>query len=183
MSVANLDGRAVLITDAGAVDVATATGGELGPAPQSVFDGWDDFVAAAASIDGTAAVPYDSEQLGPPSPTPRQVFAIGLNYRAHAEESGQPLPEMPATFTKFPSCLNGPYGAIELPADTVDWEVELVVVIGREAVDVDLADAWHTSPASLLARISPSARRRWRPGASSASASRSARSPRRGPGS
>jgi PPOX class probable F420-dependent enzyme len=52
------------------------------------------------------------------------------------------LPAMPATFTKFPSSLNGPFGDVALPADTVDWEVELVVVIGAEAHRVAAADAW-----------------------------------------
>jgi 2-keto-4-pentenoate hydratase/2-oxohepta-3-ene-1,7-dioic acid hydratase in catechol pathway len=141
VKLANLDGRAVIVSDDGAIDVAAASNDAFGPSLPSIYDRWDDFVAAAGSF----AIPparYDAAQLGPPSPTPRQVFAIGLNYRAHAEETGQAPPEMPATFTKFPSALNGPYGDVVLPADTVDWEVELVVVIGREATDVDRADAW-----------------------------------------
>jgi 2-keto-4-pentenoate hydratase/2-oxohepta-3-ene-1,7-dioic acid hydratase in catechol pathway len=141
MKLANLGGRAVLVTDAGAIDIAEATAGEFGPSPQVVFDRWEAFVPAAAGIDAEP-VDYAPERLGPPSPTPRQVFAIGLNYKAHAEETGQQVPEIPATFTKFPSALNGPYGTIELPAGTVDWEVELVVVIGREAADVERARAW-----------------------------------------
>lgn len=143
MKIANLDGRAVLITATGAIDIFEATAGEFGPSLHSIFDRWEQFVPAAAGIEADA-IPYEDERLGPPSPTPRQVFAIGLNYRAHAEESNQQLPSMPATFTKFPSALNGPFHPIELPgvADTVDWEVELVVVIGRVAADVDRADAW-----------------------------------------
>ena len=69
-------------------------------------------------------------KLGCPVPTPRQVFAIGLNYRSHAEESGMALPTVPATFTKFPASLSGPFADIEIVGDTVDWEVELVAVIG-----------------------------------------------------
>jgi 2-keto-4-pentenoate hydratase/2-oxohepta-3-ene-1,7-dioic acid hydratase in catechol pathway len=62
------------------------------------------------------------------------VFGIGLNYRDHAAESGLPVPTgEPPVFTKFPSCITGPYGDIELPEGHVDWEVELVAVIGRRA--------------------------------------------------
>ena len=49
---------------------------------------------------------------------------------------------MPATFTKFPACLAGPYDDVTLSGDTVDWEVELVVVIGRRADRVAEADGW-----------------------------------------
>ena len=75
-------------------------------------------------------------------PAPRQVFAIGLNYRTHAEESGMQVPGVPATFTKFPACLNGPFDDVELSAATVDWEVELVAVIGRRADRVAEVDGW-----------------------------------------
>ena len=83
-----------------------------------------------------------SDGPGCPSPSPRQVFGIGLNYRSHAEETGLQVPEIPAVFTKFPACLAGPDSTVELPADTVDWEVELVVVIGRRADRVAESEAW-----------------------------------------
>jgi 2-keto-4-pentenoate hydratase/2-oxohepta-3-ene-1,7-dioic acid hydratase in catechol pathway len=70
------------------------------------------------------------------------VFGIGLNYRAHAAESGIPLPDRPATFTKFPTCIVGPRADVGLPSAAVDWEVELVVVIGARAHRVTEADAW-----------------------------------------
>jgi 2,4-diketo-3-deoxy-L-fuconate hydrolase len=80
--------------------------------------------------------------LGAPSPEPRQVFAIGLNYLDHVAEAGLAVPEEPAVFTKYVSSFTGPYAEVELPPDTVDWEVELVVVIGRIARRVAAADAW-----------------------------------------
>jgi 2-keto-4-pentenoate hydratase/2-oxohepta-3-ene-1,7-dioic acid hydratase in catechol pathway len=70
------------------------------------------------------------------------VFAIGLNYRGHAEESGMDLPSVPATFTKFPASLSGPFDDVEIVGGTVDWEVELVAVIGTRADRVAEADAW-----------------------------------------
>jgi len=72
-------------------------------------------------------------RLGPCVPRPQQVFGIGLNYRDHAAEAGLDIPETPMVFTKFPSCLTGPYCEIALTSDRVDWEVELVVVMGRQA--------------------------------------------------
>ena len=71
------------------------------------------------------------------------MFGIGLNYRDHAAESGLPVPDgEPPVFTKFPSCITGPHGDIELPpGGHVDWEVELVAVIGRRAHRVPAARA------------------------------------------
>jgi 2-keto-4-pentenoate hydratase/2-oxohepta-3-ene-1,7-dioic acid hydratase in catechol pathway len=72
------------------------------------------------------------------------VLAIGLNYAEHAAESGFAVPEEPTVmFTKWPSCLTGPVTEVELPAGGhTDWEVELVVVIGRRAFRIGAADAW-----------------------------------------
>jgi 2-keto-4-pentenoate hydratase/2-oxohepta-3-ene-1,7-dioic acid hydratase in catechol pathway len=70
------------------------------------------------------------------------VFAIGLNYRSHAEESGMDVPSIPATFTKFPASLAGPFDDVEVAGATVDWEVELVAVIGARADRVAEADGW-----------------------------------------
>jgi 2-keto-4-pentenoate hydratase/2-oxohepta-3-ene-1,7-dioic acid hydratase in catechol pathway len=70
------------------------------------------------------------------------VFAIALNYREHAREAGRELPTMPGVFTKFPTCLVGPRATVHLPTETVDWEVELVVVMGARAEQVKEARAW-----------------------------------------
>jgi 2,4-didehydro-3-deoxy-L-rhamnonate hydrolase len=80
--------------------------------------------------------------LGAPISQPRQVFGIGLNYRDHAGESGAPLPPAPLTFTKFPSCIAGPTADVPLSGDMVDWEVEIVAVIGDEVSRVAVDDAW-----------------------------------------
>ena len=87
-------------------------------------------------------VAFEVAELGAPVPRPRQVFAIGLNYAEHAAEAGYPPDSMPVTFTKFPSSIVGPDAVVELPEGHVDWEVELVVVIGREAHRVDRESAW-----------------------------------------
>lgn len=142
MKLANLDGRATLITGTGAIDVATASDGRFRPDLTAVYDDWDRFRGAAAGLATSPAVAFDELRLGPPVPAPRQVFAIGLNYREHAQESGMPVPAIPATFTKFPASLTGPFADVELAGATVDWEVELVAVIGTRADRVAEAEAW-----------------------------------------
>lgn len=143
MRVANLNGRLVLLVGDGAVDVEHASSGRFGPDP-FVYERWDEFTAWAADVPRLPAPePYSPADLCAPVPTPRQVFAIGLNYRAHAAESGLEIPRHPVVFTKFPSCITGPYGDIALPdGGHTDWEVELVAVIGRTARHVAEADAW-----------------------------------------
>jgi 2-keto-4-pentenoate hydratase/2-oxohepta-3-ene-1,7-dioic acid hydratase in catechol pathway len=90
------------------------------------------------------APPFDGASLGPPVPRPSKIIAIGLNYRGHAEESGLDLPEQPVVFAKLPSSLTGPTDDIVIPGgrSRVDWEAELVLVIGRRGRHVAEADAW-----------------------------------------
>lgn len=141
MKIANYDGRLALVIDGGVVDVAKASDNRFGPDPMSAYDDWDAFVAFASSV--TAGTdPLDPAALGNPVPRPRQVFAIGLNYRSHAEESGMAIPSVPAAFTKFPSSLSGPSDDVEIHNGTIDWEVELVAVVGRYADRVAEADGW-----------------------------------------
>ncbi len=143
MKLANLDGRATIVVDGGGIDVATATGGRFGPDLPAVYDDWTGFRAVADALGSGTVAPIEEHELGPPSPRPVQVFGIGINYKAHAEETGADLPARPATFTKFPTCLTGPFAEVALPEGMVDWEVELVVVIGRRAERVAEDDAWN----------------------------------------
>lgn len=143
MRVANLSGRAVIVADDRALDVHTASAGRFGPEPARLYADWPAFTEWAGSVAAaTEGVTFDRRDLGAPSPAPSQVFAIGLNYRDHAAETGLAAPETPPTFTKFASCLTGPETDLPLPTDTVDWEVELVVVIGRETTGVSAGSAW-----------------------------------------
>jgi 2-keto-4-pentenoate hydratase/2-oxohepta-3-ene-1,7-dioic acid hydratase in catechol pathway len=87
MKLANLDGRATLVAESCGIDVATATGGEFGPGIQSIYDDWAGFSALVPRLDLGTGSPIVEAKLGPPAPAPRQVFAIGLNYRSHAEET------------------------------------------------------------------------------------------------
>ena len=140
MRLANLANRLTLLRDGLALDVEEASEGRFASDPQAVYDEWDALVEWAGGAHGGA--PLDPTLLGPPVPRPRQVFALGLNYAMHAHEAGLELPPMPLTFTKFPTCIVGPHVEVDVATDRVDWEVELVAVIGRRAHRVGAADAW-----------------------------------------
>jgi 2-keto-4-pentenoate hydratase/2-oxohepta-3-ene-1,7-dioic acid hydratase in catechol pathway len=141
---ANLDNRLVLVRDGGAVDVEKASDGVFSSDPQAVFDRWAELRAWARSATARQAerVPVDENRLGAPAPRPRQVFALALNYADHAGESSFEVPEQPSVFTKYPTSLAGPRDTVVLPSAVVDWEVELVAVIGSRAQDVREKDAW-----------------------------------------
>jgi 2-keto-4-pentenoate hydratase/2-oxohepta-3-ene-1,7-dioic acid hydratase in catechol pathway len=144
MRIANVAGRLAIVSGDGFHDVETASRGAFSADPQAVFNRWRDFVAWAASRSWDGAHDGDVllEELRAPVPRPRQVFGIGLNYAAHANEAGLEVSEAPTVFAKFPTCIGGPAGTIELSGPTVDWEVELVVVIGVSAHRIPPAEAW-----------------------------------------
>jgi len=139
----NADGRASLLVDGRVVDVERASGGALPASLPEVYERWAELTgwSAAGGFD-TDGPELDEVRLGPPSPDPRQVFGIGLNYRDHAAEGGLDIPDTPMVFTKFASCVAGPFDEVELPPGAVDYEAELVVVIGRTARRVRAEDAW-----------------------------------------
>lgn len=141
MKLANVNGRASIVLGDRLADVATVSDGRFGPDPMSPFRDWDAFASFARSV-STGTGPLVLSQLGNPVPNPAQVFAIGLNYRSHADESGMPIPEVPSVFTKFPASLAGPFDHVEVAGHAIDWEAELVAVIARTADRVAEADAW-----------------------------------------
>jgi 2,4-didehydro-3-deoxy-L-rhamnonate hydrolase len=141
--IASIDGRATLLGGSGGgLDIAKASDGRFPSEPQALFERWDQFREWAAGRDGDADAPVDEALLGAPTPGPRQVFAIGLNYAEHVNESAMERPDTPPVFTKFPTSITGPRATVSLPSRYVDWEVELVVAIGRRAYEVDQHRAW-----------------------------------------
>jgi len=141
MKLANSNGRAVLVLGDEIADLEQSSGGRVGADPMAPYADWDAFLDIAAGIT-TGTGPLVEDDLRCPVPAPRQVFAIGLNYRSHAEESGMAVPDVPATFTKFPASLTGPFDDVDVVGGTTDWEVELVAVLGRPADRVAEEDAW-----------------------------------------
>ncbi|TQC42570.1 fumarylacetoacetate hydrolase family protein [Rhodococcus sp. WS4] len=143
MKFANQSGRFVVLhPGGGVVDVETASKGAFGPAPTDVFPVWREFTQWLASASLSPTGPLVTEQLDAPSPRPPQVFGVGLNYSSHVDEGGFSLPDSPLTFTKFPSSVTGPTGDITITGPQVDWEVELVVVIGETVNAVKAENAW-----------------------------------------
>lgn len=142
MRIANVNDRLCLVTADGALDVHAASGGQFSADTADIYERWDEFRSWAESgVDATAG-PYEKAAVGSPSPRPRQVFGIATNYQDHSAEAGIEPPKKPAIFTKFPTCITGPTNDIVLPSNRGDWEVELVVVMGRTADHVSLDRAW-----------------------------------------
>jgi acylpyruvate hydrolase len=112
------------------------------PAPDVVAlladPGWRE-TAGSATGDRVALADADLA----PAVRPQKVICVGLNYRSHIEEMGRGFPDHPTLFIKFPDTLTGPYDDLVIPrvSAEVDWEVELGVVIGRPARNVDEAGA------------------------------------------
>ena len=142
MRIANLSGRLVLLSGDRALDVEQASDGRFSSDPQSVYERWSEFAQWATNQDAANGAHYETHDLGPAVPRPPQVFAIGLNYASHAGESGLNIPENPMVFTKFVSSFTGADVEVELTGDTVDWEVELVAVIGEGGRGITEQDAW-----------------------------------------
>jgi len=92
-------------------------------------------------------VPVDKARLAPPVPDPQKIICLGLNYRDHAAETNAPIPREPIVFAKYPSAIIGPGMPIVLPAvsSEVDFEAELVIVVGRRGR--------HLNPAGALAHV------------------------------
>jgi 2,4-didehydro-3-deoxy-L-rhamnonate hydrolase len=135
-------GRLKIVSAAGLVDVEEVSGGQFSHDPQAVYQCWKPFCEWARGLGDSSGVVTNLRELDAPVPRPAQVFAIGLNYVDHAGESGFDVPEEPMVFTKFLSSFTGASGEIVLPPGNVDWEVEMVVVIGSSARNIVEKDAW-----------------------------------------
>ena len=82
-------------------------------------------------------------RIGPCVSKPSKFIGIGLNFKDHAEEQNLPIPKEPIIFSKFTSCVTGPYDPIIIPkvSSHTDWEVELGFVIGKKAINVSVDKA------------------------------------------
>jgi acylpyruvate hydrolase len=129
--------RAVRVDDDGAVDLGL-------PDVRAVLERPDRRSVAIADGD---RFPLDTLDYAPLVPSPEKIICVGLNYRDHILEMGRELPEHPTLFAKFARSLTGAYDPIVLPAESqkVDWEAELVIVIG--------AQTRHATPEQAAAAI------------------------------
>ncbi|MFO1042111.1 MAG: fumarylacetoacetate hydrolase family protein [Planctomycetaceae bacterium] len=100
--------------------------------------------AANALAAGMTKGPFVTGRLLAPIANPSKVICIGLNYRDHALETNSPIPSEPVVFNKFPQAVVGPDDAVVLPAvaHDVDYEAELVVIIGKQGRRIRKEDAF-----------------------------------------
>ncbi|MEA2935791.1 MAG: hypothetical protein QOD74_2437 [Variibacter sp.] len=139
-------------TDKGVVDVVAAEGEFKTGAPTtitSVLDGEGDLAALRRLVDqasgaGKHLIAADKATFGPCVTDPEKIICVGLNYRKHAAETGNPVPKQPILFNKFNTTLNSHDGKILVSREkgqNFDYEAEMVIVIGKEARNVSEADA------------------------------------------
>jgi len=121
---------AVLASPDTAVDVSSITPDFT---PDQLADGIVERIRTALKNDrDLPRIALDGVRLGPPLAHPGKIICVGLNYRAHAAEANQPLPDEPILFLKAPYTVVGPYDTVTIPPGSrkTDYEVELAVVIG-----------------------------------------------------
>lgn len=144
MRIANVDDRAKLVVGDRLVDIADSSNGRLPSDPLDTIQ----CLSEIANYPGLATAEGEfisSATLGPPVPRPGKILATAGNYRDHVEEDGETVvPSEPNLFAKLPSALIGPFDTIQIQSgrEHVDWEVELVVVIGQRARNISVNDAW-----------------------------------------
>ncbi len=150
----NGDHRLAAKTDKGILDVRLAAELLKMPAPFSMDDLLQNedgpalnalvSAALASTAAGQAFLKPEAIEYGPVVIRPEKIVCIGLNYRRHAKEVNQPEPSQPVLFNKYNTALNSHNGRIKLPVDVAkkfDYEVELVMIMGRQAKNVTEADA------------------------------------------
>jgi len=137
-------------TDRGVLDVAAAEQDLREGAPVTItelFDGKGDIEGLrrlTQKAKDSHFVALDKVKFGPCVTHPEKIICVGLNYRKHAAETGNPVPKAPILFNKFNTALNhhgGVIGVSEEDATRFDYEAELVIVIGKTARNVSEADA------------------------------------------
>ena len=140
---ANVGGRGALVDGDHYYDLEELADGALSPDPMAALTFPDLLAELASGLGGRQPTgSLTGATLGPPVPRPRNSYGVGLNYRSHAEEASMEIPDVPLVFTKFPSCITGPFDEVRLRSDRCDYEGELVVVVGPGGADIDPADAW-----------------------------------------
>ncbi len=146
MRLANLSGRATIVVDGRAIDVATASAGALSSDPMVLSDlaNHDALRNLAASVVAADWPELDEAQLGAPVPRPPKGYGVGLNYKQHAIESGRDMPTEPHLFAKTDNCVCGPFDEIVIPQGLteIDYETELVIVFGRTCKQATRENAW-----------------------------------------
>tara|TARA_B110000444_G_C18755323_1_gene554830 strand:- start:220 stop:1125 length:906 start_codon:yes stop_codon:yes gene_type:complete len=139
----NINNRAVLIKDDQYYDVESISKNAVSSNTVEALTKAKELNDLSANLENESPTGSLSDvELENPVPDSKNCYAVGLNYRKHAEESGMEIPDAPMVFTKHTSCFVGPTADVEMRSDYVDWEVELVIVIGKEGKDISKENAW-----------------------------------------
>jgi 2-keto-4-pentenoate hydratase/2-oxohepta-3-ene-1,7-dioic acid hydratase in catechol pathway len=138
----NNNTRIGLLSGDGVIDLSQADA-SLPTDMLAFLQGGDSMMDAARAVTSPAHFALGDVRLERPVLTPPMILAIGLNYKAHAEESGAALPKVPLVFTKQQTCANGPYDDVYAPPESklLDYEGELGIVIGKQCRRVKKEDA------------------------------------------
>ena len=135
-------GRAIFIKDDKYYDVNTISNGDISSNSLKALSVTEKLSQLYINLnDYEPSGNLSDINLDPPI-IPTNVFAVGLNYKKHAEESNLEIPPFPMIFTKHSTCISGPKSDICMKSDMVDYEAELVFVIGKGGKDISKEDAW-----------------------------------------
>ena len=135
-------GRAIFIKDDKYYDVNTISNGDISSNSLKALSDTEKLSQLYINLnDYEPSGNLSDISLDPPI-IPINVFAVGLNYKKHAEESKLEIPTFPMIFTKHSTCISGPKSDICMKSDMVDYEAELVFVIGKGGKDISKEDAW-----------------------------------------
>ena len=138
----SINSKAALISNDNYFDIETISNGEVSSISIEALESYNILTNLYSKIDEFEPTGNINDVSLDPPVIPRNVFAIGLNYRAHAEESNMEIPKFPMIFTKHSTCISGPTSNIEMKSDLVDYEAELVAVIGKSGKDISKDTAW-----------------------------------------
>ena len=140
---ANISGRAALIDKDNFFDLETISEGLFDHETSNALSNLKDLHKLSAELsDKEATGSLENADFISPVSSPKNCYAVGLNYRNHAEEAGMEIPDVPMIFTKHTTCLVGSNADIEMRSDVVDYEAELVAVIGKPGKDITEENAW-----------------------------------------
>ena len=141
---ANIKGRAALLNEESFYDLEEISNGNLSHDSTKALFHLEELGELSKNLNDLEATGNISEaEFDAPVSFPKNCYAVGLNYRNHAEEANMTIPEVPMVFTKHTSCLVGASADVEMRSNYVDYEAELVVVIGLSGKDISKDDAWN----------------------------------------
>ena len=141
---ANIKGRAALLNEESFYDLEKISEGNLSHDTTDALFHLEELDELNDKLKDSEATGKISEaEFDAPVSFPKNCYAVGLNYRNHAEEANMTIPEVPMVFTKHTSCLVGATADVEMRSNYVDYEAELVVVIGLSGKDISKDQAWN----------------------------------------